>query len=364
MIDANTKTDILQRFSFIQHELFGYYQESHLVLTPKLEKLVHTLDWLDFDKLLGSSWCGIGRKPYQRYDIAKAFIAKSVLRISQTSALLDRLMVDSSLRRICGFVGKIPSASTFSRAFAEFARMDLPRRVHDVLIKKHVGNIIVGHLSRDGTAIEAREKPVKQKKIQKLKNKRGRPKKGEVREKPLTAIQAQRKKPLAQMMADIPKSCNTGTKMNAKGYKTTWNGYKLHIDTNDFGVVISCLLSSASMHDSLAAIPLSLMSNDKVTSLYEVMDAGYCSEDIRQHCRELGHVPIIDHNPRGGKKIEFDKATKLRYNIRTIAEKTNARLKDEFTANDIWVKGHQKVDCHLMFAVLALSVDQLMRVLI
>lgn len=102
----------------------------------------------------------------------------------------------------------------------------------------------------------------------------------------------------------------------------------------------------------------------KLTSLYEVMDAGYCSEDIRQHCRELNHVPIIDHNPRGGEKIEFDKTTKLRYNIRAIAEKTNARLKDEFTANDIWVKRHQKVDCHIMFAILALSVDQLMRVLI
>lgn len=37
-----------------------------------------------------------------------------------------------------------------------------------------------------------------------------------------------------------------------------WNGYKLHIDTADCGIPVSALLTSASMHDSLAAIPLVL----------------------------------------------------------------------------------------------------------
>ena len=41
----------------------------------------------------------------------------------------------------------------------------------------------------------------------------------------------------------------------------------------------------------------------------------------------------------------------------------NARLKDEFGGNHVWVKGHTKVMSYLMFGLLALSVDQLMRLL-
>ena len=43
------------------------------------------------------------------------------------------------------------------------------------------------------------------------------------------------------------------------------------------------------------------------------------------------------------------------------AERVNGRLKDEFGARNLWVRGDAKVFCHLMFGVLALSIDQLMR---
>ena len=115
------------------------------------------------------------------------------------------------------------------------------------------------------------------------------------------------------------------------------------------------------MHDSRAAIPLSLMSADRVTSLYDLMDAAYGSAEWREHSRSLGHIPLIDHNPRGGQKIEFTPAEALRYNERTGAERANARLKDEFGGNTIMVQGSTKVMGHLMFGVLALSADQLMR---
>jgi hypothetical protein len=140
-----------------------------------------------------------------------------------------------------------------------------------------------------------------------------------------------------------------------------WNGYKLHIDTADCGVPIAVLISSASMHDSRAAIPLSLMSQERVTNLYDVMDAAYCSVQLQEHCRSLGHVPLIDHNPRGGQKDVFEPADAVRYRERTVAERTNARLKDEFGARHVMVKGNTKVMSHLMFGVLALSADQLMR---
>jgi hypothetical protein len=77
----------------------------------------------------------------------------------------------------------------------------------------------------------------------------------------------------------------------------------------------------------------------------------------------LGHVPLIDHNPRGGEKIEFEPPDAVRYNERSVAERMNARLKDEFGGRSVWVQGHLKVKSHLMFGILALSVDQLMRLL-
>ena len=159
----------------------------------------------------------------------------------------------------------------------------------------------------------------------------------------------------------IPTAWDRGTKCNAQGYKVSWNGYKLHLDTADCGVPIAAMLSSASMHDSLASIPLSLISAQRVTNLYDLMDAAYCSTELREHSRSLGHVPLIDHNPRRGEKIEFAPAQAIRYNERTAAERSNARLKDEFGGNTIMVKGDAKVMGHLMFGVLALSADQLMR---
>jgi hypothetical protein len=58
--------------------------------------------------------------------------------------------------------------------------------------------------------------------------------------------------------------------------------YKLHIDTADCGVPVSALLSSASMHDSLAAMPLALMTAERVTNCYDLMDAAYCSSVLRE----------------------------------------------------------------------------------
>ena len=52
----------------------------------------------------------------------------------------------------------------------------------------------------------------------------------------------------------------------------------------------------------------------------------------------------------------------LRRDVTTNArpsERVNGRLKDEFGGRT--VRGHAKVLCHLMFGIVALTVDQLMR---
>ena len=52
----------------------------------------------------------------------------------------------------------------------------------------------------------------------------------------------------------------------------------------------------------------------------------------------------------------------LIYDFRTMAERVNARLKDEFGARFLRVRGTLKVKCHLMFGIVALAVDQIIRV--
>jgi hypothetical protein len=45
-----------------------------------------------------------------------------------------------------------------------------------------------------------------------------------------------------------------------------------------------------------------------------------------------------------------------------MAERINARLKDEFGARFLRVRGAIKVKCHLVFGLVALRVDQILRV--
>lgn len=359
----------MERWSIVQHELIPEIRADVGVLTPKLEKVIHTLEWVRIEEFVGASWCGEGRPPHERAWLANAFVAKAVLGLSTTSGLIERLMIDRALRRICGFpwCKKLPSESTFSRAFDEFAERKLAERVHEALIKEHLGETLIGHISRDGTAIEARERPTHAVATVgdapvKPARRRGRPRRGEVRssakESPLAR---QRQQTLSQMLAQMPTVCDRGTKCNAQGYKISWNGYKLHLDTADCGVPVAAVLSSASMHDSRAAISLSLISAQRVTNLYDLMDAAYCSGELREFSRSLGHVPLIDHNPRTGEKIEFAPVQAIRYNERTAAERSNARIKDEFGGRDVMVKGSTKVMSHLMFGILPLSADQLMR---
>lgn len=351
-MDATRPAQLMQRWKAIQYEVLPGLGAEVGSLTPKLERVVHVLEWARIEEFVSDSWCGTGRPPHTRAWLANAFVAKAVLNIGTTVGLIERLTIDRALRRICGFApfSKLPSAATFSRAFGEFAEAKLGERAHEALIREQLGDRLVGHLSRDGTAIPARERPARKPARQ-----------AAVKATTGSPIRRQLAQTLPRMLAELPTACDRGTKCNAQGYKTSWNGYKLHVDTADCGVPVAAVLTSASMHDSRAAVPLSYLSKERVTNLYDLMDAAYCSKELHAHSRDLGHVPLIDHNPRGGEKEEFEPADAVRYRERSAAERTNARLKDEFGARAIMVKGHAKVMCHLMFGLLALSVDQLLR---
>ena len=366
----------------IQEELLPWLDDTMVgPLSGYHRQLVSVLGLARIEAFL-PGWQGLpGRPPSERAALARAFVAKAVFNIPTTRLLIGMLSADKTLRRLCGWqrAGEVPSEATFSRAFAAFAASALPSRLHDALIKETHADRLVGHISRDSTAIEAREKPAKPDQpvpVAQPKCKRGRPPKGEIRPtQPPRRIERQLGMTLAAMLADLPRHCDVGAKRNAKGYQESWIGYKLHIDSADGEIPISCVLTSASVHDSQVAIPLATMTAARVTNLYDLMDAAYDDAAIEQHSRDLNHVPIIDINPRAtpGLKQELAQearrqrlvghrmAEQVRYGERSTAERVNGGLKDNHGGRTVRVRGPVKVMCHLMFGVFSFTALQLLR---
>jgi len=155
--------------------------------------------------------------------MARAFVGKAVYNHPTTCATIEALKTSPVFRRICGFVGRVdvPSESNFSRGFKEFAAMSLGDRVHEALVGQWVSPELVGHISRDATAIKGRDKPTAKPKPPKpAPRKKGRPRQGEVREpKPETRLERQGRQSAQEALAELPVFCDVGAKKNSKGYK-------------------------------------------------------------------------------------------------------------------------------------------------
>lgn len=312
-------------------------------------------------------WVGIGCPPKDRLALCKAFIAKAVWDFATTRALIDAVCHRPVLRRLCGWetLGGVPSEATFSRAFAAFAEDGLPQRIHEATIETHYADKIAGHVSRDATAVRAREKAVvRAPEPAAPPKKRGRPRKGEVRPPPEpTRLERQLGNTLEANLADLPTACDWGCKRNSQGKVERWRGYKLHLDTIDGDIPVSGILTSASLHDSQVAIPLAQMTAARVSSLYDLADAAYDAKEIRTMSVRLGHVAIIDSNPRRGEKLELSPAESVRYRERSAAERVNSHLHDEHGGRHVRVRGATKVAAHLAFGLLVISVEQLLKLL-
>lgn len=349
----------------MQRQLFPCIEECCIPpLTEQEKRLVKILELIKVETHVHVNRRWMGRPPAERKAIARCFVAKAVFRYPYTRNLIEELKARPNLRLICGFARQsdVPSESTFSRVFGEFAESYLATLVNDAMVAEYLGEELIGHVSRDSTAINGREKAARKVKKVKAPRKRGRPAKGENR--PLAEpkrIQIQLGQTANEAIADLPQVCDRGTKKNSKGYKENWTGYKLHVDVNDAGFPLSAVLTSASVHDSQVAIPLMKMTSNKVQYCYDLMDAAYDAEQIWKHSRELGHVPIIDRNPRKKEAIPMAMHEARRYNERGAVERFNARLKEEFGGRNVMVRGAKKVMSHLMFGVISLFADHLLK---
>ena len=319
-------------------------------LTAKHGHVVVVLDHLDLARFVTPP-SAMGRPPRDRAALASAFVAKAVLGLVSTEALMERLACDKVLRHLCGFEPymRLPSAATFSNAFAEFSQSELPSKIHEAVIKQAYIERLVGHVCRDATDISARGKVPKVAKTEKGKRK------NRVKGKRRRVVRQQTMN-LSEMLEDLPRHFDASTK---RGH--SWKGYKLHIDVADDGVPLSAIVTSASLHDSQAAIPLEELTSRRVNSLYSLMDAAYDAKEIREFIRGKNKVPLIEPHNRPGQTIVLDPAERRRYGERTTVERAFSRLKEHFGARHVLVRGSAKVTAHLMFGILALTAEQLVR---
>ena len=352
--------------NILQNHLFPVLRAELGVMSERHEQFIRALVVLQLDGFV-SARKGRGRPAHDRANIARAFVAKAVFNFPHTRALVDRLRVDAVLRRLCGWetVAQVPDETVFSRAFAEFAVIEFPQQVHAGLIQRTQSERLIGHISRDSTAIEAREKAQPKPKrdpkappIRRSHHKTKQPKSPEQ----MTRLDRQCSGTMTveQMLAELPRACDAGCKTNSKGNKAYWVGYKLHLDVADGQIPISCVLTSASLNDTQVAVPLAELTAQRVTSLYDLMDAGYVSEQIREHSIRLGHVPLIPRRKNEAPE-PLEPHQQIRFGERTAVERVYSRLKDEFGGRFVRVRGWAKVMTHLMFGMLALTADQILR---
>lgn len=156
----NLRQQITQFAHVLQSSLFPTLQDELGELSGPAKRLVASLEMVPLARFVpcGRGW--VGRPSKDRLAIASAFVAKAIYGFATTRALLDALAHDAQLRKICGWENawQVPHEATFSRAFEEFARMQLPAFVHEVLIRENHSERLIGHIARDATAIAARER--------------------------------------------------------------------------------------------------------------------------------------------------------------------------------------------------------------
>jgi hypothetical protein len=100
-----------------------------------------------------------------------------------------------------------------------------------------------------------------------------------------TPLQRHLQGTLTANLQDMPEvSCNYGCKKNSLGNTDYWRGYKLHLVTGDGDLPMCAYLSSASMQDSQAAIILEQgVAQRTVAMFYPLKDSAYDAQAILEH---------------------------------------------------------------------------------
>ena len=145
-------------------------------LTKKQQEFLRIIELVRPSRFIDGilSWCGLGRRLKSREKMLRAYFLKSVYDLPTNKVLIENLKGNSAWRQLCGweYPSQVPSEATFSRAFGEFAKLNLLGKMHGTVIEENYDEKIVGHASMDSTAIVGREKPCRKNTPKKAKKKK------------------------------------------------------------------------------------------------------------------------------------------------------------------------------------------------
>lgn len=338
-------------FSWIEDD-YGPLDERYQLFVATCEAVIKPEDFAY------SRWTGNGRPRNSRIGIAKAFIFKATFNIQTTKDLVRQLRSMSLARRLCGWERPqdVPSEAGFCVANKEFAKRGLTEKWFKRLVVENHGDIHVDAISYDSAPISVRAKAANMKKrLAELEPDQPEP--------PNDRLERQLEQDPEDSLAELPVECEWGQKIDPQGKKKQWRGGKCHMAVTPDGFPVAFKYTSASLHDSQVMIPLAKQAMSRVGHYFDLADAAYDAEAIRTASIELGAVPIIDRNRRSsGKDPEpMSPTAAMVYKLRTSVERFFSHLLDSHGGRTVRVRAPEKVAQHLMYGIVVIAIEQLMR---
>lgn len=115
---------------------------------------------------------------------------------------------------------------------------------------------------------------------------------------------------------------------------------------------------------------------------YDLCDAAYDANDILEESVALGHRPLVESNPRkdkvrylgpevrpvgrdpvGSRVTDLVPTEDVRYRMRESVERVFSHLHDAHGGKSVRVRGNRKVFLHLMFGLLVIAAEQIIKML-
>ncbi|WP_041122829.1 transposase [Jeotgalibacillus alimentarius] len=306
-----------------QVSLFGIQELYDLEPTQRYEAIFSALD---LEKIVAvvskKSWRGAPVELNYPAMVC-SLIARLVERIPTIKDLLKRLKNDLLFRVNCGFLisDDVLSEASYSRMIQKLSVSDVFDQENDAMILQALteGFITDDHVAIDASHFEARDQaPAKEEKPKPEPKKRGRKTKAEQavfdqlkKETKLNQtlfekeVAAQLDATYEELRSEIPIEPQWGVKKNSEGKNAYWFGYKAHLAVGTKSqYIFQSLMSSGSLHDSKAAIPL-LKGIEKLGLPIQVgcMDAGYDVPAIYQQLFRMNAQSVIAYNKRREQEV-------------------------------------------------------------
>jgi len=256
----------------LQQTLFSFEELMELELKERLNLFFSAFNLELFARKLRSQ-LPQGAAGYCKESILRAFLAAPLEGISTFTALVDRLESDIRFRYQCGFgIGKVPSVSTFSRAFKKIVELNLAEEIFYALVNEcRQKGIITGQVvAIDSTPIDAYEE----------------------------------KQP--RKHSKLTGNADWGCKKDSFGNTITWFGYKLHIAVDTASELpVAFEVTPANTNDGDLGAELIKKTTASLPKKhwpkFYVMDAGYDQNKNYEAARDALAKAIIPLNLRNEK---------------------------------------------------------------